>query len=200
MSAGRIVFFLVFAGGLIGSLHYYAWTRLVRDPQLGTPWAIIATWSIALLCALLVGAIPASFVLPRSAGAIVAWAAYIWMGFAFFLVVLLAATDLGRLAAGVTRSALGSPAIDAGRRLLLRRAIAAVVALGALGLGIGGLAEGLGRVRVKRIRIALRRLRPGRAGYKIVQLSDIHVGPTIGRRIHRAARRPDERARARSRS
>ena len=109
MSAGRIVVFVVFAGGLLGSLHYYAWTRLVRDPQLGAPWATIATWSkTVLLYALLVGAIPASFVLPRSAGTILAWAAYIWMGFAFFLVVLLATTDLGRLAAGVTRSA-GEP-------------------------------------------------------------------------------------------
>jgi predicted MPP superfamily phosphohydrolase len=181
VSLGRILFFIVVAGGLLGSLHYYAWARLVRDPALGAPWAGIATGAIVALGVLLVGAIPASFVLPRSAGTILAWAAYTWMGFAFFLVVLLAVGDLGRLLAVVARLVTESAPLDSGRRLFVRRAIAAAVAVGTLGLGGAGLAEGLGRVEVKRIRIALRRLRPTRTGYKIVQLSDVHVGPTIGR-------------------
>ena len=73
------------------------------------------------------------------------------------------------------------PARAGDRRLFLLRALAAAVAVLAIGLGVSGLAEGLGRVRVKKIRIALRRVRPSRVGYTIVQLSDIHVGPTIGR-------------------
>jgi predicted MPP superfamily phosphohydrolase len=36
---------------------------------------------------------------------------------------------------------------------------------------------------VKKIRIALRRMQPKKVGYRIVQLSDIHVGPTIGRKF-----------------
>jgi predicted MPP superfamily phosphohydrolase len=59
--------------------------------------------------------------------------------------------------------------------------VAGIVAVAAFGLGTFGLVEGLGHVQVKKIRIGLRRVRPGRTGYKIVQLSDVHVGPTIGR-------------------
>ena len=181
MSVGRIVFFIVFVGGILGSLHYYVWARLVRDPQLGAPWASLATWAIVALGVLLVVAIPSAFVLPRNVSAPIEWAAFVWMGLAFFLVVLLAATDLARLVAVLARNALDSPALDAERRVFLRRAIAFAVALATLGLGASGLVEGLRRVKVKRIRIALRRIRPAVVGYKIVQLSDIHVGPTIGR-------------------
>jgi predicted MPP superfamily phosphohydrolase len=181
VSVARVLFFVVFVGGVLGSLHYYAWTRLVRDPQLAPPWGSIAGWTILALAILLVVAMPASFVLPRSVSAPIVWLAFVWMGLAFFVVVLLAATDLARGVARIARIALDSGALDPGRRLFLRRGVAAIVALAALGLGIGGLAEGLRRVRVKRIRISLRRIRPALVGYKIVQLSDIHVGPTIGR-------------------
>jgi uncharacterized protein len=177
----RIVFFLVFVGGLLGSLHYYAWTRLARDAQLPPPWPTIAGWVLFALAVLLVVAMPSSFLLPKSASAPIVWVAFVWLGLMFFVVVLLAATDLAQVAARIARGVMSYPGLDAERRVLLKRGIAVLVALGAIGLGISGLAEGLGQVRVKKIRIALRRIRPGRVGYKIVQLSDIHVGPTIGR-------------------
>ncbi len=181
MSIGRIVFFVLFVGGIFGSLHYYAWTRLVRDAQLPSPWSTIGAWTLFSLAVLLVVAMPSSFFLPKSMSAPLLWAAYVWLGLAFFVVVLLATTDLGQLLARAARVATDSPALVPDRRLFLKRSVAVLVALASLGLGIAGLAEGLARVKVKRIRVALRRLHPARAGYKIVQLSDVHVGPTIGR-------------------
>jgi predicted MPP superfamily phosphohydrolase len=38
----------------------------------------------------------------------------------------------------------------------------------------------LGRVAVKRVAVHLRKLSPAQDGFRIVQLSDIHIGPTIG--------------------
>jgi predicted MPP superfamily phosphohydrolase len=181
VSAARVAFFVVFVGGVLGSLHYYAWVRLVRDPELPPPWWSIAGWTLLALGVVLVVAMPASFVLPRRLSGPIVWLAFVWMGLAFYVVVLLSATDLARVLARLARAALVGGGMDPDRRLLLKRGIAAIVGLAAIGLGIGGLAEGLGRVRVKKIQIALRRIRPGRVGYKIVQLSDIHVGPTIGR-------------------
>jgi predicted MPP superfamily phosphohydrolase len=181
VSAGRIVFFIAFVGSVLGSLHYYLWARLVREAHLGAPWGSVATSAIIALGVLLVAAIPLSFLLPRSASAPIVWVSYIWLGLVFFFVVLLAATDLARLVARLANVAMDNPPIDADRRLFLRRLIAAMVTVATIGLGATGLFEGLRRVRVKPIRVMLRRMRPTNAGYKIVQLSDVHVGPTIGR-------------------
>ena len=176
-----MVFAVLLLGGILGSVHYYAWTRLVRDAQLPPPWSTVAAWTLFSLAALLVVAMASSFFLPKSLSSPLLWAAYVWMGLAFFVVVLLAVTDLAQLVTRLGGLATDLPALEPERRVFLKRSIAAVVALAAIGLGIAGLGEGLARVRVKKIRVSLRRLHPQRVGYKIVQLSDIHVGPTIGR-------------------
>jgi predicted MPP superfamily phosphohydrolase len=181
VTLGRIAVFVLFVGGVLGSLHYYVWTRLVRDPQLPAPWAGLASGTIFAFAALLVVAMPSSFFLPKSVTAPLVWAAYVWLGLWFFLVVLLVTTDLAQLVAYGVRTAVGGEELDPARRVLLKRAVAAIVTFAAIALGISSLTEGLRRVSVKKIRIALRRVRPGRVGYKIVQLSDVHVGPTIGR-------------------
>ncbi len=181
MSLGRIAVFLVFAGGVLGSLHYYVWARLVRDAQLPAPWASVASWTIFGFALLLVLSMPGSFLLPRSVSAPFVWGAFVWLGLWFFVVVLAVTTDLGQGLAKIARVAIGGSALDPARRLGLKRVIAGALAVLSLGLGAAALGEGLGEVRVKKIRIALRRLRKGRIGYRIVQLSDVHVGPTIGR-------------------
>jgi predicted MPP superfamily phosphohydrolase len=181
MSGGRIAVFLVVVLGVVGSLHYYLWVRLVRDAHLAAPWDTLATAVLVALFALLPAAAAASSRLPKSASTPIVWAAFTWLGFAFFLLVLVLSADVVRIAAEVGRIAFERPRIDDARRLFLSRALAGAIALVALLLGLSGLREGLSRVRVKKIRISLRRIRPTRVGYRIVQLSDVHVGPTIGR-------------------
>jgi predicted MPP superfamily phosphohydrolase len=181
MNGGRIAVFLVVVLGVLGTVHYYLWTRLVRDAQLAPPWGTLATAALALLFALLVVAVPASRLLPKSASTPIIWAAFTWLGFAFFLVVLALSVDVVRIASVVGRIAFEKPPIEPERRLFLSRAIAGAIVVVALLVGLSGLREGLKRVHVKKIRISLRRIRPTRVGYRIVQLSDIHVGPTIGR-------------------
>src|SRR5262249_11712689 len=65
--------------------------------------------------------------------------------------------------------------------LLLGRVVGASV--GALGLLLGGvsLVNVIRAVGVKRVTIPIGRLPKAKSGYRIVQLSDIHVGPTIGK-------------------
>jgi uncharacterized protein len=181
VSAGRIAVFLVVVAGVLGSLHYYIWARLVRDPALPAPWGTVAGWALVSLAAIVVLAGPSSFVLPRSLTAPLVWCAYVWLGLAFFFVMLLAATDLAQLGARAFRLATDGPALPPDRRLFLKRSVAAIVAFASLGLGAFGLVEGLAQVKVKKIRVGLRRLRRERIGYRVVQLSDVHVGPTIGR-------------------
>ncbi len=181
MSIGRIAFLIVAVFGVLGSLHYYAWTRLVRDAQIPAPWSTIATGAFVLLFVMLASAMPAAFLLPRRVSTPLIWAAFVWLGFAFFFVVLVASSDLARLVLAFARRTLDQAPPDAERRLLVTRILASVVTLGAIALGVVGLSDGLSAVRVKKIRVSLRRIRPTRVGYTIAQISDVHVGPTIGR-------------------
>ncbi len=67
------------------------------------------------------------------------------------------------------------------RRQAVARLLAGTAALVAGTLGLWSLRSGLGRVMIKRVEVSLARLPPALSGTRIVQLSDVHVGPTIHR-------------------
>ena len=181
MSLGRLLGFLAVFGTILGAAHYYVWVRLIRAAHLPPPWGSVATWLLVLMGLALILGMPATFLLPRRLATPVAWVSYTWMGLLFFLFILALATDVVRIAVEVGQRAAQLGLLDANRRVLMQRILAGIIAVGTIGFGVAGLSEGLRQVRVKRIRIALRRVRPSRVGYTIVQLSDVHIGPTIGR-------------------
>jgi predicted MPP superfamily phosphohydrolase len=176
----RFFAFIAVAVGLLGGIHYYLWARLVRDPRWAAPW----TTSGGTLLALLFLSVPASLILGRGQGDLrreLAYAGYVWLGVMFLLLTVLVSIDVLRLLAGVGRRIAAAPPIDLQRRTLLARLTAATT-----GLLVGGLAGAALRavrkpVEVRRVRVALDRLPPEQDGFRIVQLTDIHVGPTIGR-------------------
>jgi predicted MPP superfamily phosphohydrolase len=115
--------------------------------------------------------------LPRTWNAPLAWIAYVWMGLVLYLFLLTLGSDLGRGVAGVA----GRLPLDPERRAWLAKAIAAVVGGGAGLIGIGGAVQVVRGFEVKHVRVPLARLPASASGYAIVQLTDVHVGPTIGR-------------------
>jgi len=170
----RLLVFVGIASVVLGSAHRYVWARLVRDAALPPPWSRVATGLIVALFASLIGGFVGARALPRAVAAPISWVTFTWLGVLFFLVLALALADLVKLA-----SARGIE--DPGRRQALARMFAGAAA--ALGVGASGvaLASGLSPVAVKRVRVALDRLSPRSSGMRIVQLTDVHVGPTIGR-------------------
>jgi hypothetical protein len=179
MSIGRILVFLLVMGGLGYGLHAFLLARLVRDPALegGPKTALtVAIWG-------LFGLLFAGMFLARAPRAIAqpfAWIAFTWMGFAFLLFVALLGGDLLRgLLALAAKAGIGAP-IDADRRQFLARAIAAVAGLAAGATGVAGIVAARARVQVKPVQVALKGLADAGQGYRIVQLSDVHIGPTIG--------------------
>lgn len=180
MSWSRLVFFLVFVIGIDASLHYYLWGRLVRDAEWPPKWRRVGTGAF-LFFALLV---PLRFVTFRvaalsgergSIGSMMSWVAYTWLGVLFFLFFLTFASDVIRL---VLRITTGAPEPD--RRRFLARAFAGGIAAMTGALGIASLVEGLREIGVHRLQIPIAKLPKALHGYRIVQLTDIHVGPTIG--------------------
>ena len=173
--------FFLLALGITGAVHYYIWARLVRDVGLGPiPYRLLTGLFIALFLS-----VPLTFVLsttlPAESARPILLATYSWMGLMFFLLVLVAGADLVRLLVRVGEVAAGRPPLDADKRLTLARLLAGGVALVGVGMGAAAVRGGLGRVTLRELRVRLARLPAELSGLTIVQLSDIHLGPTLGR-------------------
>lgn len=174
--------FAVFFGVLslvIGGVHYYLWHRLVRSPDLAAPWG---RWGGALfifLAALTPAGILAARVLDRPISKLIAGLAYGWMGVAILLFFLLVVSEFLRIGVHGASAFVDRP-LDDGRRTFLSRGIAGTVSLVALSLAGVGTASALGEVALRRVSVPLGRLPKALSGFRIVQLSDVHIGPTLG--------------------
>jgi predicted MPP superfamily phosphohydrolase len=172
--------FLIFAGLLTvlsGLVHWYLWARLVRDAAWPTPWSTAAVWLLIGLGAsipLAVLALPWS---PRWVSGPLSWTAYAWMGFLFYLFVLSLATDVGRGMAAV----VGATPADPERRLFLARSLAGGIALASVLIGGWGIVKAARGFQIRRVRVPLAKLPGEAAGYVIAHITDMHVGPTLGR-------------------
>jgi predicted MPP superfamily phosphohydrolase len=173
MSLGRMAVFLLIVGSLDALLHRYVWARLVRDPQLPQPWARVATIALVVLGLLIIVAMPLGRLLPRSVMTPLAFAAFTWLGVLFILVVLLLVGDVVRLV-----EAAREP--DPSRRYVLNRLLAAGTSVAAAGIAGWGVKSALSDVAVHRLTVPLPKLPASMAGLTLVQITDLHIGPTIG--------------------
>jgi len=158
-------------------MHRYVWVRLVRDAAWPQPWGWVLTVVVFGLAAL----VPLTFIamrwLPRVVNAPLAWVVYTWLGFALYLFLLAALADAGRVVAAIVGGLPQQPE----RRLLLARAIAGAIGAASALIGLGGVANVARGFDIRRVTIPLARLPRSASGYSIVQLTDMHVGPTLGR-------------------
>ena len=177
MSPLRIAVFLVVVSTVLGGAHYYVWARLVRDTALPEPWHSIASWTIGGLGLLIVAGLVSMRTLPRAISSPLLWVVYIWFGLIFFVLMLLGAVDLLRALSSLVTAAPPDPE----RRAFLARLYGAIVGAGALSLGAFGLGNVLRPVAVKRVKVSLPGLPVAAGGFRIVQLTDVHIGPTIGK-------------------
>ncbi|MFO0607093.1 MAG: metallophosphoesterase [Polyangiales bacterium] len=175
----RILQFAVFlsvATLLTAGMHRLLWARLVRDPGWPEPWPRALTAVLVGLAVTMVAALPLQRALPRPVAGVLAMVAFGWMGLSFVLVV-------GTLGAEIVRGAyrLLAGAHDPERRQSLARGLAALVGVGGTLAGAWGIRTALGRWRVETVRVPVANLPASLEGFTIVQVTDIHVGPTIGR-------------------
>lgn len=170
-----LIFFAVILSLAFG-LHYFLWARLVRDTAIPEPYA---RWLKVVLVALGFSLAGSFFLMrgPRAVVGPVTWVAFTWMGFMFLLFCALLPGELVRLAARVTKVNEANPE----RREFLARTIGGLAAAAAFVGGGVGVVNALRQLREKRVTIKLKKLPPALSGYRIVQLTDVHVGPTIGR-------------------
>jgi predicted MPP superfamily phosphohydrolase len=194
--------FLLVALAIVAGMHLYLWTRLVRDPALAEPWRRMLTLWLAAAAV----SIPASFFFMRRAAGWsdgLVFAAMAWMGIAFLLFSVLLALDVTRWGAAAVvalwewmRSTPDAPA-DPARRVVLARAVAGGAALAAGGATAWAMRSALSEPEIHEVPVKVERLPRALSGLTIAQITDLHVGPTIGeadvRRVVAAtnALRPD---------
>ena len=179
----RLSNFLIFFGIMIavfGGIHYYLYSRLVVLPRISPPWSLYLKWTLLLLAM----TPPAAFILIRTAegslGRISVAAGMLWMGLMFILFVHTLTFDSLR-AGGWLAEKIGllQPLDDARRLFFYRIGAASVGTLGILS-GAWGMFKATGNLIVVTVDVPIKGLPIAFDGYTIVQLSDVHLGPTQG--------------------
>ncbi|MEE9607519.1 MAG: metallophosphoesterase [Myxococcota bacterium] len=168
------------ASALFVGLHFYLARRLILDPGVEGPWRIALLGLLGALAATLVLQPFGERLLRPPLSRVIAWPASLWMGFAFLLLGLLAVSDAALWLAG--RAALAAP------EGLARAASASGVRAGAvvaIAFVAGTLAvrSALLPPRIRRVEVELARWPRALDGFRIAQISDLHIGPILGRRF-----------------
>jgi hypothetical protein len=175
-----IVLLLLVAVSLLVGTHVYLAQRLVLEPGLAPPWRGVLLGLLAGLGASLVLQPLAERGLAPRLGRVLAWPSSLWMGLAFLLLLLLGVSDVALwLLGGVALAVSGTADAEA--------SAAGVRAVGVLAIafvaGAWGLRSALRAPERRRVEIPLVRWPKELDGFRIVQISDIHIGPLLGRRF-----------------
>lgn len=171
--AAIVLCFVVLALSLIGGAHWYIAQRLVLDPGLEGAARAVGLGAIAALAvgAVLTPALERWLAPPLLR--VVAFPFLIWMGLFWLAFVALAISDLALGLMGASAENVSAP-----RAALVGGGVAAAAGL--------ALRNGLRVPAVRRVEIALARWPRALDGFRIVQISDIHIGPILGRGFARA--------------
>ncbi|WP_405991340.1 metallophosphoesterase [Streptomyces sp. NBC_00986] len=194
------------AVAVLGGLHWYVWRRLVRDttrawgPARVTGTAVLVAGPVLMIAALATERGGAPFWLQQILG----WPGFLWMALAIYLLLAVLAGEVlrpllrrllerrGRAGTAVgaheapasataPAEAPEAPQSAPSRRLFVSRVVggaAAAAAVGTVGYGTYGVLRG---PSVKRVTVPLAKLPRSAHGFRIAVVSDIHLGPLLGR-------------------
>ena len=158
---------------LLTLLHLYIGWRLIPAMRLATGGAVIGMALLAASILLVATGLFASNLKRFRWAEQLTWAGLLAMGFFSSLLVLTVLRDVALLALAVVDGSFDPAAIE--------RASAIGVPLLALAVTLVGLVNARRVARVVDIEVPIAGLPAAFDGYSIVQISDIHVGPTIKR-------------------
>jgi predicted MPP superfamily phosphohydrolase len=167
----RILAVLLAVGVFFGLLfwaHAYFAQRLLVDTQVPEPFRSLGAYLLlALAASIFVNPTVDRYLGPKAARPF-AWVAYVWMGSAFYLLLALWTSDLLLFVAGVD-----SLAVARARAITALAFTACVVVLGMFGA--------LRPAAIKRVALALPGWPRALDGYRVLQISDIHIGSLLQR-------------------
>lgn len=168
----RFLILLSLATLILFGLHYYIYERTARYLALSPTEQRLIKYALSAAFVLVWTAMPLGRLLTMDGARPLFYAAFIWLGTLVLLSVGLLIGDIVRW------SSLLWP-VDASRREWLQQTI------GRASLGLGGLLsgyallQGMRKVAVKRVTVPVRNLPASLDGLRIVQITDVHIGPTL---------------------
>ncbi|WP_427920412.1 metallophosphoesterase [Streptomyces sp. cg40] len=198
MAIAVIALVALVAAAVLGGAHWYVWRRLVRDttrawgPARVTGTVLLITGPVLMIAALAAERGGAPFWLQRVLG----WPGFLWMALAIYLLLAVLAGEVlrpllrrflerrgraGTVVEAVDEEPSPQPLAAPSRRLFVSRVVggaAAAAAVGTVGYGTYGVLRGPG---VKRVTVPLAKLPRSVHGFRIAVVSDIHLGPVLGR-------------------
>ncbi|WP_372241137.1 metallophosphoesterase, partial [Corallococcus terminator] len=163
---------LVLGLALPTALHVYIGLRLFSSPGWPAPWAAVG-WGLLGLCylVLLAGFRVSRREQPTGLSRAIQWGAYVWLGaFGIFLTAVLA-SDVVAGVLSLSGAVTDMHALAQGRAAAVLGTVVPAVAF--------AFVTARGRAKVERTTVPLKDLGPGLDGLRVVQLSDVHVGPTL---------------------
>ncbi len=169
------IFLAVFALVLVAS-HYYLFARLSHYLHLTNNRQKILAGAFCVFGTLTILSLPLSRLLPREAAHALAWAVFPWLGIVLLMLVVMFVTDAVWFFLQINPP---QSIFDPERRAIILRGFG-FAALGTTGVLSGfSLWNGLRPVTVKSFDITLNRLPKSLSGLRIVQITDLHIGPMI---------------------
>ncbi len=146
------------------ALHVIGLLGLTTGPARALGWSAVLVLAWLPLVALVVGRRP-----PAPASRVLEWTGFVAMGLSSMLIVFFLVSDVLRVPAW----GFGAPRV--GFTIIMGSALLTMV----------GVIKAR-RPKVVRVAVPIQHLPPDLTGLRIVQLSDLHVGPTIRRRFIQA--------------
>jgi uncharacterized protein len=157
---------LTVVSAVILGWHWYLLDRLVLAPAWPAPVRELGTVVVVLGALSLVLVPVAERVLRPPVSRWVGWPGSLWLGFAFVALTLVALSDIAVLFTSADASVL--------------RWRAGLVLAGSAVLVLVGMRAAFDPV-IQRVAVAIDRWPVALDGFKIVQISDVHIGPILGR-------------------
>jgi hypothetical protein len=180
-SPARFLIFLLVVTLVLGGGHLYLYRRLFRDTGVSSRTRKVGAVVLTALALLLLFARVVSTTLHSPAGDALAVFAWCWMGVALYLGLSLAAARLAlRFAEWRRRRSQAAPLLPE-RRVFLARAAAGGAAAVALGVSSYGVWRAFCPPVIREVAVKLPGLPRTLDGFRIVQMSDIHIGDILGR-------------------
>lgn len=159
---------------LIVGLHWYLGTRLIRDAMMPEPsasiaWVMLWVFFVSIFAGFLGGRL-----LPRPLAKFFQWLGFVWMGAFGLLLVTTSLSDLGLFVASKFT------AVESSWHSLRAVGVMAVVVPALLwGFYVSR------RPQTRRVEVEIAGLDPSLDGFRIVQITDVHIGETLGRKFAR---------------
>ena len=162
-------------------------------PPMIACWRVLAPhrrgWVFAGAFVLLMSALVVTRRVPPEYGKFFAWPGFVWLALLFYLVIALGIAEVPRRIllrrATLVPAAVGAEPVeivpDPSRRLFISRSVAIGSGIAAGSVVGYGMTQALGAPQLLNVPVTLDKLQKSLSGFRIAVVSDIHLGPLLGR-------------------